>query len=76
MDLSGGLGRPPRQLFGRCETKSGIAPTDRLIGEVMSQPPYPSANRLFWIMDNCSAHRERSSPRMTSPALPSCSSGS
>ena len=45
------------KLFGRCETKSGIAPTDRLIGEVMSQPPYQSANRVFWIMDNCSPHR-------------------
>ena len=45
------------KLFGRCEAKSGIAPTDRLIGEVMSQEPYKSANRVFWIMDNCSAHR-------------------
>jgi hypothetical protein len=23
----------------------------------MSQEPYKSARRLFWIMDNCSAHR-------------------
>jgi transposase len=45
------------KLFGRCEAKSGIAPTDRLIGEVMRQEPYQSANRVFWIMDNCSAHR-------------------
>jgi hypothetical protein len=45
------------KLFGRCEVKSGIAPTQRLMAEVMSQEPYQSANRVFWIMDNCSAHR-------------------
>lgn len=45
------------KLFGRCEVKSGIAPTHRLMAEVMSQEPYQSANRVFWIMDNCSAHR-------------------
>lgn len=45
------------KLFGRCEAKSGIAPTHRLIAEVMSQEPYKSANRVFLIMDNCSAHR-------------------
>ena len=45
------------KLFGRCEKKSGIAPTDRLMAEVMTQEPYRSAHRPFWIMDNCSAHR-------------------
>jgi len=45
------------KLFGRCEKKTGIAPTDRLMAEVMSQEPYRSAKRVFWIMDNCSAHR-------------------
>src|SRR5262249_46504674 len=45
------------KVFGRCETRSGIAPVDRLIQEVMSQEPYKSAKRVFWIMDNCSAHR-------------------
>src|SRR5204863_4835464 len=45
------------KLFGRCEKKSGIVPTDRLMAEVMSQEPYKSAKRVFWIMDNCSAHR-------------------
>lgn len=45
------------KLFGRCEPKNGIAPTDRLVAEVMSQEPYKSAHRVFWIMDNCSAHR-------------------
>ncbi len=45
------------KVFGRCEAKNGIAPVDRLIREVMGQEPYRSANRVFWIMDNCSAHR-------------------
>ena len=57
MDLSGCVGRASGQAFGRCEKKSGIAPVDRLIKEVMSQEPYKSARRVFWIMDNCSAHR-------------------
>ena len=45
------------KVFGRCEVKSGIAPVDRLVSEVMGQEPYQSARRVFWIMDNCSAHR-------------------
>lgn len=45
------------KVFGRCEAKNGIAPVDRLVSEVMSQQPYKSARRVFWIMDNCSAHR-------------------
>jgi DDE superfamily endonuclease len=45
------------KVFGRCEVKSVIAPVDRLVGDVMAQEPNKSARRLFWIMDNCSAHR-------------------
>src|ERR1700757_4500003 len=45
------------RIFGRCEVKSGIAPVNRLVDEVMGQEPYKSARRVFWIMDNCSAHR-------------------
>jgi hypothetical protein len=47
----------PAKVFGRCEVKSGIAPVDRLVSEVMSQEPYKSARCVFWIMHNCSAHR-------------------
>ena len=43
------------KLFARCEKKSSIALTERLLAEVMSQEPYKSAKRVFWIMDNCSA---------------------
>ena len=41
-----------------CSAKRGsLAPVDRLIAGVMSQEPYNPARRVFWIMDNCSAHR-------------------
>jgi len=45
------------QVFGRCERQNGIAPFDRLVAQVMSQEPYRSARRVFWIVDNGSAHR-------------------
>jgi len=45
------------RVFGRCETQNGIAPLDRLVEQVMTRPPYNDARRVFWIVDNCSAHR-------------------
>ena len=45
------------KLFGRCERKNGIGPFDRLVAHVMTQPPYADARRVFWIVDNGSAHR-------------------
>ena len=45
------------KLFGRCEPKTGIAPFDRLVAQVMTVPPYAEARRVFWIVDNGSAHR-------------------
>lgn len=45
------------RVFGRCEVKNGIAPFDRLVDQVMTRPPYNDARRVFWIVDNCSAHR-------------------
>jgi hypothetical protein len=45
------------KIFGRCEQKSGIAPFDRLIDQVMTQPPCDQARRVFWIVDNGSSHR-------------------
>jgi hypothetical protein len=44
-------------LFGRCERRNGIASFDRLVADVMSQSPYDKARRVFWIVDNGSAHR-------------------
>jgi len=45
------------KLFGRCELKTGMAPFDRLVAQVMGQPPYNEARRVFWIVDNGSSHR-------------------
>ena len=45
------------KLFGRCEAHSGIAAFDRLVDDVMTQPPYRDAHRVFWIVDNGSSHR-------------------
>jgi hypothetical protein len=45
------------RVFGRCEPTTGIAPFERLVDQVMSQPPYDTARRVFWVMDNGSSHR-------------------
>lgn len=45
------------RIFGRCEHKTGIAPFERLVRQVMSQEPYRSASRVFWVVDNGSSHR-------------------
>lgn len=45
------------KLFGRCESKTGIAPFNRLLTQIMSQAPYVDAKRVFLIIDNASAHR-------------------
>lgn len=44
-------------VIGRCEAKTGKAPFDRLVDQVMQQEPYRSAPRVFWIVDNGSSHR-------------------
>lgn len=44
-------------LFGRCEPASGNAPFDALVAQVMTEPPYATASRVFWIVDNGSSHR-------------------
>jgi len=45
------------KIFGQCESKTGIKPFEKLVNQVMSQEPYRSARRVFWIMDNGSSHR-------------------
>jgi transposase len=44
-------------VFGRCEPKTGKAAFGRLVDDVMSQEPYRSARRVFWIVDNGASHR-------------------
>jgi len=49
------------KIFGRCEPKTGIVPFGYLVEQVMTQEPYCSAKRVFWIVDNGSSHRGKSS---------------
>lgn len=53
------------KVHGRCEQSTGIAPFDRLVEQVMTQEPYRSARRVFWVVDNGSSHRgQRSIERL------------
>jgi transposase len=66
------------QLMGRVEPTTGIAPFDRLVAQVMTQEPYASARRVFWVVDNGSSHAGKTSiarmraawPRATLVHLP------
>lgn len=49
------------KVFGRCDTTTGILPFSKLVELVMSQQPYATANRVFWIIDNGSSHRGNAS---------------
>ena len=44
-------------VFGRCAPSTGIEPFMALAEHVMTQEPYASAKRVFWIVDNGSSHR-------------------
>jgi hypothetical protein len=51
------------KVFGRCESTTGIEPHRRLVDQLMTQEPYRSARRVFWITDNGSSHRGMASVR-------------
>ena len=53
------------KLFDRCAPKDGIEPFDQLVEQFMTQEPYSTAQRVFVIVDNGSAHRgQRSIDRL------------
>jgi transposase len=55
------------RVFGRCEPTTGIVPFMNLVEQVMTQEPYASARRVFWIVDNGSSHRGKTAiDRLTS----------
>jgi hypothetical protein len=58
------------RVFGRCESANGIAPFDRLVEQVMTRPPYNDARRVFWIVDNGSAHRGATSVKRLQDKFP------
>ena len=45
------------KLFGLCTPTTGIEHFHKLVDLVMTQEPYRSARRVFWITDNGSSHR-------------------
>ena len=45
------------EVFGRCEDSTGITGFEALVEQVMTQEPYRSAQRVFWVVDNGSSHR-------------------
>ncbi len=49
------------KIFDRCAPKDGIEPFDALIEQCMTVEPYRSAQRVFVIVDNGSAHRGKRS---------------
>jgi hypothetical protein len=49
------------KIFDRCAPKDGIKPFDALVEQFMSVEPYRSAQRVFVIVDNGSAHRGKRS---------------
>lgn len=45
------------RLFGHVTEKSTIESFDALVAQVMDAPPYRTADRVFWIVDNGTVHR-------------------
>lgn len=45
------------RVFSHCSAKTGIVPFMTLAEQVMTQEPYASAKRVFWVVDNGSSHR-------------------
>lgn len=54
------------RVTGLCPDTTGIDPFTDLVDEVMTQEPYASARRVFWVVDNGSSHRgQAASDRLT-----------
>lgn len=58
------------QVFGRTEPRTGIDLFMNLVTRVMTQEPYASAKRVFWIVDNGSSHRGQAAADRLTAAHP------
>ncbi|MGV9606063.1 IS630 family transposase [Streptomyces sp. NPDC003631] len=58
------------RVFGRTEPRTGIEPFMSLVAQVMTQQPYASAKRVFWIVDNGSSHRGKKAADRLTAAFP------
>jgi len=57
-------------VIGRCEPTTGITPFMALVEQVMTQQPYASARRVFWVVDNGSSHRGDTAAQRLADAFP------
>jgi len=57
-------------VMGRCAPTTGIDPFSALVEQVMTQEPYASARRVFWVVDNGSSHAGRVSVERMRQAWP------
>lgn len=48
-------------VLGRCAARTGIKPFGHLVDQVLEQEPYDEAERLFFVVDNGSSHRGKTS---------------
>ena len=58
------------KVLGIVDQSTGIVPFMALVDLVMSQEPYASADRVFWILDNGSSHHPSTSPERLRKAYP------
>ncbi|WP_327170553.1 IS630 family transposase [Streptomyces sp. NBC_01336] len=58
------------KVFGPTEARTGIEPFMTLVAQVVSQEPYASAKRVFWIVDNGSSHRGTKAADRLATAFP------
>jgi hypothetical protein len=57
-------------LMGKVEPSTGIVPFTALVEQVMTQEPYASAERVFWVVDNGSSHAGQASINRMRQAWP------
>lgn len=57
-------------VIGRCAPTTGIVPFGELVEQVMTQEPYASARRVFWVVDNGSSHAGQASIQRMREAWP------
>jgi transposase len=57
-------------VIGHCAPTTGIEPFTALVTKVMTQQPYATARRVFWVVDNGSSHRGWTAAARLAEAFP------
>lgn len=58
------------KVMGHLSEKTGIEPFNTLVDVIMTEEPYASAERVFWIVDNGSSHRPGTFPARLAERYP------